>query len=115
MATTQEVWDHHVQAFGGRDVSMVREDYDDGSVLIANGEVYKGPERIGQFFKDLFVELPKNCTFDLTNCIALDKNVFIMWKADVAQLYTTSRLTRSPFEDGKITLQTVAFVKRTKG
>ena len=73
----KEVWDHHVQAFGGRDVSMVCEDYDDGSVLIANGEVYKGPERIAQFFKDLFVELPKNCAFDLTNCIVLDKNVFI--------------------------------------
>ena len=61
---------------------MVCEDYDDGFALIANGEGYKGPERIAQFFKDLFVELPKNCVFDLTNCIVLDKNVFITWKAE---------------------------------
>ena len=63
-------------------MSIVCEDYDDGFALIANGEGYKGPERIAQFFKDLFVELPKNCAFDLPKCIVLDKHVFIMWNAE---------------------------------
>ena len=38
MATTQEVWDHHVQGFVARDVATVLEDYTDNSSLIANGE-----------------------------------------------------------------------------
>ncbi len=62
MATTQEIWDHHVQGFIKRDVSMVLDDFTDSSVVIANGEVYRGVEPIGQFFRNLFVELPKDCS-----------------------------------------------------
>ena len=29
MASTQEVWDHHVEGFVARDLSMVLEDYDE--------------------------------------------------------------------------------------
>ncbi len=114
MATTQEVWDHHVQAFGARDVRMVLEDFDDGSVLVANGEVYKGPQRIAQFFKNLFVELPKNCAFDLTKCIVLDKHVFIMWNAESDTVVYDFGTDTFTIEGGKIALQTVGFVKRTR-
>ena len=75
MATTQEVWDHHVQGFVARDVSAVLEDYTDNSILIANGELSKGLKAIGQWFQALFEELPKDCVFDLTHCTVLDDNV----------------------------------------
>ena len=93
---------------------MVFDDYTDSSVVTANGEVYRGMERIAQFFRDLFVELPKNCAFDLTKCIVLDKHVFIMWNAEgdpAAYNFATDTFT---IEDGQITLQTIGFVKRTK-
>ena len=38
MATTQDVFDHHVQGFVARDVDTVLEDYTDDSIVIANGE-----------------------------------------------------------------------------
>ena len=114
MATPQEIWDHHAHAFVARDVRMVLEDYTDSSVLISNGDVYKGVEPITGWFKDLFLELPKDCAFDLTKCIVLDKNVFIMWTAEsdtVTYDFATDTFT---IEDGKVSLQTVGFVKRTK-
>ena len=114
MATTQDIWDHHVQGFVARDVSMVLEDFTDDSLVIANGKMFKGREAIKQFFRDLFEELPKDCVFDLTHCTVLDENVFITWTAEsdrVAYDFATDTFT---IRDGKITLQTVGFVKRTK-
>ena len=113
MATTQEVWDHHVQGFVARDVPMVLQDYTDSSVVIANGEMFKGVAAIGQFFQDLFVELPKDCAFDLTHCTVLGENVYIMWTAEsdtVAYDFATDTFT---IRDGKIALQTIGCVKRT--
>ena len=112
--TTQEVFDHHVQGFVARDVPMVLEDYTDTSVVIANGTMCTGLAAIGQLFQDLFVELPKDCAFDLTHCTVLDENVYIMWRAEsdaVAYDFATDTFT---IKDGKITLQTIGFVKRTK-
>ena len=112
--TTQEVWNHHVDGFVARDVPMVLEDYTENSVLIANGTIYNGVDAITDFFTDLFVKLPKDCSFDLTECIVLDKNVFIMWKAEsdtVAYEFATDTFT---IENGKITLQTFGCVMRTK-
>ena len=114
MATAQEVWDHHAQAFVARDLRMILEDYTDRSVVISNGQIYTGVEGVSRFFKDLFVDLPKGSAFDLTKCIVLNKNVYIMWIAEsdtVVYDFATDTFT---IEDGKISLQTVGFVKRTK-
>ena len=112
--TTQQVWDHHVQGFVARDVAMVLEDFTDQSILIANGKTFNGLEAIGGFYKGLFVDLPKDCAFDLTECVVLDKNVYITWNAEsdtIAYEFATDTFT---IEDGKITLQTVGYVTRSK-
>ncbi len=114
MNTTQEVWDHHVEGFVARDVPKVLQDYTDGSTLIANGESYAGRDRIAQFFNDLFGELPKDCAFDLTNCIVMDKNVYITWNAESASTAYDFATDTFTIEDGKISLQTIGYVKRAK-
>ena len=73
--STQEVFDHHVEGFVARDVSMVLEDFDESSVVIANGETLRGLTGAREFFAELFTELPKDCAFELTSCIVLDKHV----------------------------------------
>ena len=60
MATTQEVWDHHVAAFVARDVPKVLEDFTDASTVIANGTSFVGRTEIAQLFEGLFVELPNS-------------------------------------------------------
>ncbi len=114
VATTQEVFDHHVQGFVARDVSAVLEDFAEDSIVIANGEVCKGPEAIGGFFRDLFEELPKDCAFDLTHCTVLEEHVYIMWTAESDKVTYDFATDTFCVRDGKITLQTVGFVKRTK-
>lgn len=112
--STQEVFDHHVESFVARDVSMVLEDFTESSVVIANGKTFRGLAAVREFFGGLFTELPKDCAFELTECIVLDKNVYIVWNAEsetVAYDYATDTFC---MEDGKIALQTVGFVKREK-
>lgn len=114
MATTQEVWDHHAETFAGRDLKGLLEDYTDESLIIANGEKIKGLKEIEKFFGGLFEELPKDCAFELPHCIVLEKNVYITWNAStdaVAYEFATDTFT---IEGGKITLQTVGFVKKIK-
>lgn len=115
MASTQEVFDHHVQGFAARDVSMMLEDFDENSVLIANGETFTGLAEIGAFFEELFTELPKDCAFELTECIVLDKSVYIVWNAESETVVYDYATDTFIIEDGKITLQTVGSVKRAKG
>lgn len=112
--TTQEVWDHHVEGFVARSVPKVLEDYSENSVLIVNGETLRGANAIRDFYSGLFVELPRDCAFDLTRCIVMDKNVFIMWNAESETVHYEFATDTFTIEDGKISLQTVAFVKRDK-
>jgi len=114
MATTQEVWEHHAGGFIGRDVAMVLEDYTEASVLIENGEVYKGLEAIGAWFSNLFVALPKDCAFDLTNCTILDDHIYITWTAESETLAIEFATDTFAVKDGKITLQTIGVIKRSK-
>ena len=114
MATTQEVWDHHVTGFVARDVPTVLEDFTDGSVLVANGELHRGRTEIGQFSEGLFVELPKDCSFDLSTCIVLEKHVYIVWNAESDSVVYEFAADTFAIEAGKITLQTIGYVKRNK-
>ncbi len=114
MTTTQEVWDHHATGFVARDLTMVMEDYTDASVLVANGDVSRGRKAIARFFEGLFVELPKDCSFDLTTCLVLDKHIYITWTAESDSVVYEFATDTFAVEGGKITLQTIGFVKRPK-
>lgn len=114
MASTQEVFDHHVEGFVARDLSMVLEDFDENSILIANGETFRGLAGVRAFYAELFTELPKDCAFELTECIVLDTNVYIVWNAESETVVYDFATDTFTIEDGKITLQTVGFVKHEK-
>ena len=114
MPTTQEVFDHHVAGFVARDVPMVLEDYTDASVLIANGEMFKGRSGVARFFQGLFAELPKDCPFNLTACEVLNGHVYITWNAEGDSVIYDFATDTLAIADGKITLQTIGFVKRSK-
>ena len=114
MATTQEVFDHHVQGFVERSVPMVLEDFTEDSAVIVNGQLFEGLDQIGAVFTQVFSELPADCDFALTECIVRDRFVYILWNAEsdthVYEFVTDTFVV----EDGKITLQTVGAVNRSK-
>ena len=66
------------------------------------------------FFTRLFGELPKDCSFELTECIVLDKSVYIVWNAESETVVYDFATDTFVIEEGKIVLQTVGFVKREK-
>lgn len=82
MASTQEAFDHHVQGFVARDVSVVVKDFDEGSLVIAKGEIFRGLAAVRDYSTELFEELPKDCDFEITECIVLDKSVYIVSNAE---------------------------------
>jgi len=114
MATTQEVFDHHVAGFVARDVATILEDFTDDSLLIANGKTYSGAEEIANFFADLFAELPADCEFALPECVIRDRFVYIIWNAESDTVVYEFATDTMVVENGKIVLQTVGAVKRQK-
>lgn len=114
MATTQEVFDHHVGGFVARDVSMVLEDYTDDSVLISNGKLFEGTAEIGTFYSELFDELPADCQFALPECVVRDRFVYIVWNGESDTVVYDFATDTFVVENGKVVFQTVGFVKRSK-
>ena len=112
MPNTQQVFDHHVEGFVARDLNKVLEDYTEDSIIISNGKTFKGLSGVSEFFSELFSDLPKDCAFDLDQCIVLDKNVYITWHAESDKATYQFATDTFTIENGKITLQTVGFVKK---
>ena len=69
MASTQEAFDHHVQGFVARDVSVVVKDFDEGSLVIAKGEIFRGLAAVRDYSTELFEELPKDAISRLPSAL----------------------------------------------
>ena len=108
--------DHHLYSFGEGDVESLLEDYTDESTIIIPNTIIKGLDEIKDFFTNLVTEiLPPGCDFHLHEKV-VDANIgYLIWDAE-------SDLYKIPFasdtfvfdENGKIEVQTVAFVLQEK-
>ena len=84
--STQDVLNHHLQAFSAGDAEEAAKDYDDQSVLITQDGQIVGRAAIKQAFVDFFSGLFKPGTYEF----AMDKTeiagdvAFISWHADTA-------------------------------
>jgi ketosteroid isomerase-like protein len=56
MTTTEDVLDHHLDAFGSQDLKATLEDYTDDSVIITNMGVFRGVDEIEGLFEGLYEE-----------------------------------------------------------
>lgn len=115
MSTTEQVWNHHLESFGARDVAECMKDFTEDSLLIVNGEQHKGTEAIGTVFGGLFEALPAGCAFELTNCTILDDAIYITWNAESDALKVPFATDTFIIKDGKIAVQTVGAVMEPKG
>ncbi len=108
-ASTQQVLDHHLQAFGAGDLNGVLEDYTDGSIIITPDGVRRSREEMSDFFSALFAEFAKPGMSFSMDQLAVDGEIaYIRCSADTAdnvyKLGTDTFLIR----DGKIVTQTFA-------
>jgi ketosteroid isomerase-like protein len=108
--STQDVLNHHLEAFSAGDVDAIMEDYTEQSVLIIPDVTLSAPIAIRAAFTEFFGGLFKPGTYEFTmdRMNVIDKIAYVVWHsfnegADVL-LGTDTFLVR----DGKIAIQTFA-------
>ena len=106
MRSTQEVVEHHLQAFGeGLDSLMI--DYDDNSCIISQQGTFKGSAEIRAFFEAFVAGLPEGFmdSFNVTKMEVQGEVGYITWEANPwFPLGTDTFVVR----DGKFAYQTFA-------
>ena len=82
MKSTQEVLDHHLQAFG-EGLESILSDYDDNSHVISQQGGFHGSEEIRGFFTAFVASLPEGFMekFTVTNSIVHEEVAYITWEA----------------------------------
>lgn len=104
---TQEVWDHHIEAWTSRDLEAIASDYDTHSLLIVNGAVFQGPAEIKEVFRRLF-QIFDGGSNEIDTPILQDRIVFLTWHFTPAGSETFDGTDTFVIEDGVIRIQTIA-------
>ena len=108
-ASTEEVLNHHLQAFGDGNLEAILEDYNEDSVLFTQDGLLDGLNDIKPLFESFFAEFAKpGASFTMDKQIVRGELAFIAWRAESADrsfdLGTDTFIVR----DGKIVAQTFA-------
>ncbi len=115
MATTQEVFQHHLEAFAAGDVDEILKDYSDETIVVYDDRVARGLDEIRAFFEHWLDQLlPPGCRFDLDHVQIADDLVFITWTAETEKLEFELGTDTFLIRDSKVVRQSVAAKIRQK-
>lgn len=106
-ATTDQVWQHHIQTWGARDLDGLVSDYTESSVLILNGQVFKGTKAIRSAFVQLF-QIFDHGENRIDPVILEGRMVYITWHFKPDQKTEQFGSDTFVIEHGKIQVQTIA-------
>ena len=85
MTSTKEVIDHHLQAFGERDLTAVLSDYDPDAVFFTQRELLRGTDAIRPLFQALIAEFAKpGATFRIQQQFVAGDYAYILWRGETA-------------------------------
>lgn len=106
MATTKDVLQNHLEAFGQGDVNRILSDYAPDAVLFTNDGTLKGADALRALFERLTDEFGKpGATFNMQRQIIEGDYAYILWTAEtpdnVYELATDTFVIRN----GKIVAQ----------
>lgn len=105
--STNDVWNHHIQAWEVRSVDDIVSDYSDESVLILNNQIFKGRDQIANVFTQLFGIFDAGSN-RIDTPIVLDRFVYITWHFTPTNKQEFFGTDTFVIEGGKIVLQTIA-------
>jgi ketosteroid isomerase-like protein len=106
---TEEVLNHHLQAFGTGDLKGILEDYTDESVIITPDGVLRSQEEMARFFEALFTEFAKpGASFSMDQQVIEHETAYIAWRAETADNVYELGTDTFWIHDGKILVQTYA-------
>lgn len=103
--TPKEVFMHHLETLGARDVNGIVADYTDSSVVVTGEKVYRGKEEIHEFFSTLLAALP-DAEWGLHKEIYEANTLYIEWTARSPAHNVNTGVDTFVFEDGMIAVQT---------
>ena len=108
---SESILDHHLNAFGARDVDALLEDYTENSIIIIPNSIIKGLENIRELFINLTQNiLPDGSEFELVEKVVEGNIAYLIWNAESDGYKIPFASDTFLFEDGKIIVQTIAFI-----
>ena len=115
MATTQEILDHHLNAFFASDLQGVLEDYAEDVVFFTAEAPLKGVDEVRPLFEALMTEFKQpGSRFTLTQRFVEGPHGYIRWNAEtpdnVYEMGTDTFVVR----DGRIVAQSFTATVRPK-
>ena len=107
---TQDVLNHHLQAFGAGDAEEIAKDYTEDSVLILADKTLRGVDDIKAAYAGLLEGVFKPGTYDFTmdRTEVVDDVAFVVWHAVCAETNIPLGTDTFLIRDGKIAIQTFA-------
>ena len=106
MASTKDVLDNHLNAFGRGDLRGVLSDYAPGAVLFTQGGALKGVDAIRPLFEALIAEFGKpGATFNMKLQLVEGDYAYILWTAKTAENVYELATDTFVVKEGKIVAQ----------
>lgn len=81
--TTEEVWQHHIDAWKARNLSAIMADYSEESVVLMGTKVYRGKKEIEGLFQNLFATFDKAEHHQIDPVTVIEKVVYFTWNARI--------------------------------
>jgi hypothetical protein len=86
MTATEDVLDHHLDAFTAQDLDETLVDYTDDSVIITNMGTFRGLDEIEDLFAGLFDEFAREGSrIDLEQKTVEDEYAYIVWDGETPE------------------------------
>lgn len=113
--TTQAVLEHHLSAFGARDMDAFLSDYTDSSVIFVPGAKFVGTGDFQAVVQGLFEEFgQEGVTFEMMDMQVDGPVAYVVWRAETPNNSFEMATDTFVIEDGKIVYQTFAAKKVPK-
>lgn len=106
-STTDQVWQHHIDAWVARDMDAIVSDYPEDALLIVNNRILRGPEGARKMFTHLF-KLFDNGKNRIDPAIVDGRIIYITWHFTPKGGEETYGTDTFVVENGKIMVQTIA-------
>lgn len=85
MTSTKQIIDHHLQAFGERDLKGVLSDYAPDAVFFTSQGPLRGPDAIRPLFQAMIAEFSKpGAAFNMQQQFIDGDYAYILWTAETA-------------------------------
>lgn len=83
MSDTEDVLDHHLDAFANQELEEITVDYTEDSTVVTNLGVFRGLAEIEELFADLFDEFSQEgATIEVDDTIVENEFAYLLWNAE---------------------------------